>query len=43
MLAHDASILYAKNVFNFVELIINENKEININLEDELIEACLIK
>jgi NAD(P) transhydrogenase subunit alpha len=43
MLAHDASILYAKNVFNFIELIINENKEININLEDELIEACLIK
>ena len=34
-----ASNLYAKNVFNFVEnLIDKENKKININLEDEIIE-----
>jgi NAD(P) transhydrogenase subunit alpha len=39
-----ASNLYAKNVFNFVSnLYDNENKKININLEDEIIEKTLIK
>ena len=39
-----ASSLYAKNVFNFVNnLIDKENKKININLEDEIIEKTLIK
>ncbi len=39
-----ASGLYAKNMFNFVEnLFDKENKEININKEDEIIEKTLIK
>ncbi|MDC0851199.1 NAD(P) transhydrogenase subunit alpha [Candidatus Pelagibacter sp.] len=39
-----ASNLYAKNVFNFVSnLYDKENKIININLEDEIIEKTLIK
>ncbi len=39
-----ASNLYAKNVFNFVEnLFDKDNKKININLEDEIIEKTLIK
>ena len=39
-----ASNLYAKNMFNFVEnLFDKENKKININLEDEIIEKTLIK
>jgi len=39
-----ASSLYAKNVFNFVSnLYDKENKKININLEDEIIEKTLIK
>ena len=39
-----ASNLYAKNVFNFVNnLIDKETKKININLEDEIIEKTLIK
>jgi NAD(P) transhydrogenase subunit alpha len=39
-----ASSLYAKNVFNFVSnLYDNDNKKININLEDEIIEKTLIK
>ena len=39
-----ASSLYAKNVFNFVEnLYDKENKKININLEDTIIEKTLIK
>ena len=39
-----ASNLYAKNVFNFfVNLYDKENKKININVEDEIIEKTLIK
>ena len=39
-----ASNLYSKNVFNFVDnLIDKETKKININLEDEIIEKTLIK
>ena len=39
-----ASNLYAKNIFNFVEnLFDKENKKININLEDEIIEKTLIR
>ncbi len=39
-----ASNLYAKNIFNFVSnLYDKENKKININLDDEIIEKTLIK
>ncbi len=39
-----ASNLYAKNIFNFVENLIDKEKiKININLEDEIIEKTLIK
>ena len=39
-----ASNLYAKNAFNFVSnLYDKENKKININLKDEIIEKTLIK
>ncbi len=39
-----ASSLYAKNMFNFVEnLFDKENKKLNINFEDEIIEKTLIK
>jgi H+-translocating NAD(P) transhydrogenase subunit alpha len=39
-----ASNLYSKNVFNFiVNLYDKEDKKININLEDEIIEKTLIK
>jgi len=39
-----ASNLYAKNVFNFVSnLYDKDNKKININLEDEIIDKTLIK
>jgi NAD(P) transhydrogenase subunit alpha len=39
-----ASNLYAKNLFNFVlNLYDKKNKEININLEDEIVEKTLIK
>ena len=39
-----ASNLYAKNIFNFIlNLYDTENKKLNINLEDEIIEKTLIK
>ncbi len=39
-----SSGLYAKNMFNFVNnLVDKENKKINVNLEDEIIEKTLIK
>ena len=39
-----ASSLYAKNVFNFVaNLYDKDNKKVNINLEDEIIDKTLIK
>ena len=39
-----ASNLYAKNVFNYISnLYDKENKKLNINLEDEIIEKTLIK
>ena len=39
-----ASNLYAKNVFNFIEnLLDKEKKKININLEDEIITKTLVK
>tara|TARA_Y100000817_G_scaffold304539_1_gene287665 strand:- start:772 stop:1860 length:1089 start_codon:yes stop_codon:yes gene_type:complete len=39
-----ASNLYAKNVFNFISnLYDKENKKLNINLEDEIIDKTLIK
>ena len=39
-----ASTLYAKNIFNFVmNLFDKEKKEININLEDEIIDKTIIK
>ena len=39
-----ASNLYSKNLYNFViNLYDNENKKININLEDEIIEKTMIR
>ena len=43
-LPKSASNLYAKNMFNFImNLYDKENKKINVNLEDEIIEKTLIK
>ena len=42
-IAKDASKLYSKNLYNFIELITNKNeKKIELNLEDEIIKAALI-
>lgn len=43
LVAADASKVYAKNIFNFIELLIEkEAKKITINLEDEIIKSSLI-
>jgi NAD(P) transhydrogenase subunit alpha len=42
MLAEDASVLFAKNVNAFLELIINADNHLSINLEDDLVKGCLI-
>lgn len=39
----DASRLYAKNIFNFIEIITDkENKKVKLDLEDEIIKSALI-
>ncbi len=41
--AKDASALYAKNIFNFLSLLINkENKQINFDFEDEIIKSVVL-
>ncbi len=43
LVSTDASKLYARNIFNFVELLIDkETKQIKINLEDEILKSSLI-
>ncbi|MDX8383213.1 MAG: NAD(P)(+) transhydrogenase (Re/Si-specific) subunit alpha, partial [Ghiorsea sp.] len=43
LLAADASALYAKNILNFMGLMLdNETGELNINREDDIIEASLL-
>lgn len=40
----DASKLYAKNIFNFLELLVDkEKKNLVINLEDEIVKAALVQ
>jgi H+-translocating NAD(P) transhydrogenase subunit alpha len=41
-IASDASALYARNVLKFFELIVDETGKLNINMEDEIVKACLI-
>ncbi|MCF8998587.1 Re/Si-specific NAD(P)(+) transhydrogenase subunit alpha [Acinetobacter nectaris] len=40
--ATEASALYARNVFNFVSTLFNEDKQLNITLEDEIQKALLV-
>ena len=41
--AKDASVLYAKNIFNFLSLIINkEEKNIKLNWEDEIVNTIVL-
>ncbi len=42
-IANDASKLFAKNIFNFLELLVDKEKKIiSINREDEIVKATLV-
>jgi H+-translocating NAD(P) transhydrogenase subunit alpha len=40
--AADASSLYARNVFDFMKLIIDKEGKLVVNLEDDIVVACLM-
>ena len=41
--AKDASALYSKNIFNFLSLLVDkENKKLNFDFEDEIINSVLL-
>ncbi|WP_144142372.1 Re/Si-specific NAD(P)(+) transhydrogenase subunit alpha [Paraburkholderia sp. BCC1884] len=42
LVASDASSLYARNVLEFVRLLTAEDGSLHINLEDEIVAACLV-
>ena len=42
MVPTDASALYARNLMDFLKLIIGADAKLNINLEDEIVKACLM-
>ena len=43
-LPYSSSVLYGKNVYNFISNLLNKEKnEININLEDEIVAKTIIK
>ncbi len=38
----DASALYARNVLDFMKLIVDKEAKLTINLEDDIVKACLM-
>ncbi len=42
MVAADASALYARNVIDFLKLVIDKEAQFTLNLEDEIVAACLV-
>ncbi len=42
LISYDASLLYSKNLYNFVTTFINDQKKFNIDEEDELLSKTLI-
>jgi NAD(P) transhydrogenase subunit alpha len=42
LVAADASALYARNVLDFLKLVINKEGALHINLEDDIVAACLV-
>ena len=41
-MAADASALYARNLLDFLKLIISKEGTLNIDLEDDIVAACLM-
>ena len=42
MLAADASALYARNLLDFLKLIVTKEGALDINMEDDIVAACLM-
>ncbi|MBD2836828.1 Re/Si-specific NAD(P)(+) transhydrogenase subunit alpha [Pseudomonas sp. JM0905a] len=42
MVPADASALYARNLLDFLKLIIDKDGQLNVNLEDDIVAACLM-
>jgi NAD(P) transhydrogenase subunit alpha len=38
----DASALYARNVLDFLKLVIDKEGRLTVNLEDDIVKACLV-
>jgi NAD(P) transhydrogenase subunit alpha len=42
LVAADASSLYARNVLDFLKLILNKEGQLHVDLEDDIVAACLV-
>jgi len=42
LVAADASALYARNVLDFLKLVINKEGSLHLDLEDDIVAACLV-
>jgi len=42
LVAADASALYARNLLDFLKLVIDKEAQFTLNLEDEIVAACLV-
>ena len=42
LVAADASALYARNVLDFLKLIINKDAALHVDMEDDIVAACLM-
>jgi NAD(P) transhydrogenase subunit alpha len=42
MVAADASALYARNVLDFLKLIVTKEGQLQLNLDDDIVAACLV-
>ncbi len=42
MVAADASALYARNVLDFLKLVVDKDGQFTLNLEDDIVAACLM-
>jgi NAD(P) transhydrogenase subunit alpha len=42
MVPADASALYARNLLDFLKLVIDKDGQFHLNLEDDIVAACLM-
>jgi NAD(P) transhydrogenase subunit alpha len=42
LVAADASSLYARNVLDFLKLIINKEGALHVDMQDDIVAACLM-